>query len=323
MGDVAMTVPVVHSLAVQYPQLRITMLTHKRLVPFFSWMPDNVQTIGLDIKAYKGLAGLNRLYAEIMPLGCDAVADIHDVIRTKYLRLRFSLSGRKVAVIDKGRKEKKRLLGNAIHSDALIPMTERYRKVFLQLGLPFELSFDHICPTVEELSQIAVSDSYNIGIAPFAAHQGKVYPLEKMKRVVDLLAEDKCHVYLFGAGKEEKAILESWERDGVESVSGKMGGLKNELLLMSKLDVMLSMDSSNMHMAAMMGTRCVSVWGATHPKAGFVAWKQPLDSIIQKEFPCRPCSIYGNKPCKMGDFCCMNSISPEEIVEKIRNGRTD
>ena len=86
---------------------------------------------------------------------------------------------------------------------------------------------------------------------------------------------------------------------------------------MSHLNAMLSMDSANMHMASLVATPVVSVWGATHPYAGFMGWGQKPENIVQVELDCRPCSIYGQKPCLRGDYACMNMIKPEIIVEKI------
>ena len=93
--------------------------------------------------------------------------------------------------------------------------------------------------------------------------------------------------------------------------------MSDELILMSHLDVMVSMDSSNMHMASLVGTKVVSIWGATHPYAGFMGWRQSEENAVQLDMPCRPCSVYGNKPCLRGDYACMNNISPEMIIEKI------
>ena len=90
-----------------------------------------------------------------------------------------------------------------------------------------------------------------------------------------------------------------------------------ELILMSHLDVMVSMDSANMHLASITGTKVVSVWGATHPYAGFMGWRQSEDNAVQLPLACRPCSIFGNKPCRRGDFACMTGIKPEMIFEKI------
>ncbi len=319
MGDVAMTIPVVYSLSKQYPALSVTVLTRKRLACFFDWMPANVHAMGVELNEYKGIAGLGRLYKELKSHDFDAVADLHDVLRTKYLRFRFLMDGKKVAVIDKGRKEKQMLIGHGLDHQPLKPVVARYSDTFNRLGLDFKNTFDRIHVAESEITEIGKyinvkPQSYNIGIAPFAAHPGKVYPLDKMRQVANALADNGNQVYLFGAGGHETEILSSWEREGIVSVAGKMGSLKNELVLMCHLNVMISMDSSNMHMAALMGTQTISVWGPTHPKAGFVAWNQKNDSIVQLPMDCRPCSIYGNKPCHRGGYPCLNNIDPLQIV---------
>ncbi len=326
MGDVAMLVPLVHSLAVQYPHLHITLLTRKHLTPFYDWMPANVETIGVDLKQYKGIGGLNRLYKELKNKGFDAVADMHDVLRSKFLRLRFRMSGVRCVSIDKGRKEKKRLIGHGMQSGQLTPMVQRYADVVVKLGLSVKLdyssAFDKAKEDISPLASVIPPKREKekwVGIAPFAAHENKIYPLDKMKAVVKTIAEHKSvRVFLFGAGKKEKEVLEGWESERVMSVCGKLGGLHNEMLLMSQLDVMLAMDSANMHIASLVGTPVVSIWGATHPKAGFLPWNQPADNILQvDDLPCRPCSVYGNKPCQFGDLRCMNRIKPDSIINKL------
>lgn len=325
IGDVAMTVPVVHSLASQHPEMRITMLTKKGMKPFFDWMPANVEVIGVDVNKYDGVVGLEKLFNELKKRKFDAMADLHDVLRTKYLRSRFKLSGVKTAKIDKGREDKKELMGKGMSNEALIPMTERYVQVLNKLGIEVTLNFDRAfdprdedyAPVFNRVGRKRAGEVW-IGVAPFAAHVNKIYPLEKMHEVVRTLANHDVHVFLFGAGEEEKSVLTSWEGPNVISVCDKLGGLHNEMLLMSKLDTMLAMDSANMHIAALVGTRVFSIWGATHPKAGFTPWHQPLDNIIQMEnLPCRPCSVYGDKPCQFGDLRCMNLITPEMILEKL------
>lgn len=312
MGDVAMTVPVISSLATQYPEMKITVLTRDRQAPLYSWMPENVCVKGVNLNDYKGLGGLSKLYKELKSAGFDAVADIHDVLRSQYLRFRFKLSGVRVAKINKGRRDKRALIGNSLGSDQLKDMAQRYKEVFVKLGLDFQ--FDYSAPQLPKEDNIPHP---SIGIAPFAAYEGKIYPLDKMKAVIDILVEKGCHIYLFGAGDKEKEVLDSWEGNNVTSTCGKFGGLKNEMELISQLDLMITMDSANMHIAAIMGTPTLSIWGATHPKAGFLAWGQTGSDVIEAILPCRPCSIYGNKPCKYGDYRCMNLITPETIVSKI------
>lgn len=313
MGDVAMTVPVIWSVAQCNPELEITILTQQHLLPLFSWMPENVTLHGVKLKDYGGVLGLGKLYREVSRKGFDAIADIHDVLRTKYLRTRFRLSGKRVAVIDKGRKDKHALIGAGETHEYLMPMFQRYVQVFKQLGIEFSLMYE--VPTIPADFQFPIHiEDGAIGIAPFAAHEGKIYPLEQMRAIAEMLAERGNQVYLFGAGKDEEATLDSWQTHGVTSVAAKLGGLRNELCLMSRLKLMISMDSSNMHMAAMMGTKTISIWGATHPKAGFLAWNQSPDSVLQTSMPCRPCSIYGNKPCVHGNYPCLSAITPSDVV---------
>ena len=262
MGDVAMLVPVVHDLATQYPDTSITILTRERLTPFFDWMPSNVETLGVNLKDYEGLRGLGRLYTRLKPLQFDAVADMHDVLRSKYLRTRFRFAGiPAVAVIDKGRREKKELIGQGQTHAPLPAMTDRYAQVLSQLGMPVSLSYKQAFdPSGEDLS--AVIDLFGkkpegehwVGVAPFAAHENKVYPLSKMHEVVKTLSGRGMRIFLFGAGKHESEVLADWEEGNqVVSICGKMKGLHDEMLLMSQLDLMLAMDSSNMHIASIVG----------------------------------------------------------------------
>ena len=83
LGDIAMTVPVVHDLAVQYPDLDITMLSREMARPLFERMPKNVHFIAADLKGrHKGLLGLCRLWRDARLSDFDYIADFHDVLRT-------------------------------------------------------------------------------------------------------------------------------------------------------------------------------------------------------------------------------------------------
>lgn len=331
MGDVAMTLPVVYSLAKQYPDLRISVLSRPFARAFFESIAPNVDFMEADLKGeYKGIKGLNRLYRRLIAKHPTAVADFHNVLRTKFLRQRFHLDGIKTAHIDK-HKEGKRLLCRRRNKVFVQQPTSfsNYQDVLKELGYPVRLSFQSIFPkeggdlsTLSPVVGTKPSDCQWIGIAPFAAHQGKMYPQEKMERVIDLLVQriPTCRIFLFGGGKKEKDILGRWAEKHSQCISAAstLNGLKEELTLISHLDVMVSMDSANMHLASLTGTRVVSVWGATHPYCGFMGWQQSPDDAVQDNgLSCRPCSVFGNKPCHRGDLACINSIRPEDIVEKV------
>ena len=400
MGDVAMTVPVVKSLAQQYPDLRITVLSKPFARTLFDGLAPNVSFMGADIKGeYHGIKGLNALYRRLTAKNFTAIADLHSILRSSYLRMRFNFDRYRVAHIDKHRAMRRAL--TATNNKQLVQLPtpfEGYADVLAQLGYPVNINFTSIFPPEggdlkliapfingkskgeeekklserekaireetacegaeakilseekegkreeakvlsegaegkreeekvlsEKEEEEVKAESLKprgekwIGIAPFAAHKGKIYPLEKMESVIELLLEREpnCRIFLFGGGAEERELLTQWESRHDRCTCALLGSLYNELVLMSHLDTMVSMDSANMHLASLTGTRVVSVWGATHPFAGFMGWNQSPADAVQTTLPCRPCSIFGNKPCLHGDYPCLNSITPEEIVERV------
>ena len=327
IGDVAMTVPVIDSLARQYSENQYTVLSQIFLSPLFVHCSDNVRFVGVDLyNDYRGLRGMYRLYRELLKLKFDAVADLHDVLRTKLLRIFFRCSGIKVKHINKGRKEKRGLTrkNNKIFKQ-LKPTTERYADVFNALGQPLAaLDFRSVFGSSRgDFSHIAhLTGEKNrrwIGVAPFAKHEGKIFPLERMEQVVEHFAgREDTSVFLFGGGAGEKTILEAWSAKYPRaiSVAGKLD-LSAELILMSHLDVMLSMDSANMHLASLTATPVVSVWGATHPYSGFYGYNQSPGNAVQVDMSCRPCSVYGNKPCYRKNTECMTKINLQTVVEAI------
>ena len=335
LGDVAMTVPIVWAVAQKYPDVRITVLSRSIARPFFENLAPNVNFMEADLKGeYHGVKGLNKLYRRLAAKQFTHVADLHSVLRSNYLRLRFNLGHFKVAHIDKHRKMRHALVNKNMKKKVkqqLPTSFENYTEVFAKLGFPIDDNqFTSIFPPeggdltlLPELFREKKEDQPWIGIAPFAAHQGKIYPKEQMREVIRQLVKDypDARIMLFGRGKDEDATFPQWieEMPQCTIVSQHISAMQQELILMSHLDVMVSMDSANMHLASLVNTPVVSVWGATHPMAGFLGWHQKKENAIQLDMECRPCSIYGQKPCIHGDFRCMTGIKPEMIVERIKN----
>ena len=107
MGDVAMTVPVLRALVLQYPDVEVTVVSRPFFKPFFDGIP-NVIFFPVDLnKRHKGFPGLMRLYSDLRKLNIDKVADLHNVLHSKVVRNLFALSGKKVVATDKGRADKK------------------------------------------------------------------------------------------------------------------------------------------------------------------------------------------------------------------------
>lgn len=323
LGDVAMLVPIVRLYAEKYPDRRITVLSQPFCQPLFEGISKNVEFIGADIKnEYSGISGLWRLFRTLHAMNFDLICDCHDVLRTKVLRVFFKRYGYNIRKIDKHRIMRK-LLTTAPPNKIMQQLPSSFENYAEVLGLDPKMVLEQKNhKRIQKSSNYHQTDNPHYGIAPFAGHKGKIYPLEKMEQVIKLLIERRpqCTIYLFGGGGEELRIMEEWEaryRDNVVTTQHAHKGLTKEMQLMSNLDAIISMDSSNMHLASIVGTRVVSIWGATHPFAGFLGWQQSSSDCIQADLACRPCSIYGNKECNRKDYACLNNITPEQIVDKL------
>ena len=332
LGDVVMTIPVVYSACAAYPGVRFVLVTRPAMTDIFLNAPANPIVVGADVKGkYKGIGGIRRLVDEVVDkYDIDAFVDLHDVLRTKLMRFFCRLKGLKVAKLNKGRAHKRAL--TCRYNKVILPLTSsraRYREAFFRIGLPVEDSFAGLygrdgSGDVEVIRQITGSDKPQdvkwIGIAPFAAHAGKIYPPEKMEEVITALEQRlKCRIFVFGGGGREKDVAEGWEQrhPQVTSLCGKRYGFPAELSLLSHLDVMVTMDSANMHLASIVGAPTISIWGATHPYCGFKGWHQSDADMVQLPLTCRPCSVFGDKPCFRHDMLCLQAIRPETIVKKV------
>ncbi|OYX82733.1 MAG: ADP-heptose--LPS heptosyltransferase RfaF [Flavobacteriales bacterium 32-34-25] len=305
MGDVAMTVPVLRAFVKQHPTVQITVVSRPFFKPFFDGIPNLSFFVFDEKERHKGFLGLLRLFSDLKQLKIDVFADLHNVLRSKIVRTLFALSGKKVAVVDKGREAKKALTAAENKVFKPLPtMFENHTQVFQKLGFAVDLSNPEF-PEKAILSPEIVSiigENYQklIGIAPFAQYESKVYPLDLMQEVIAKLAENpENKILLFGGGKKEIEILDSISslHKNVINMAGKIK-FQQELQLISNLDVMLSMDSGNAHIAAMLGVKVVTLWGATHPLAGFAPFNQPLQNALVSDrnlFPKLPTSVYGNK----------------------------
>ncbi len=334
MGDVALLVPVIKSLVHAHQDVEVTVVTRPKYAPFFYDM-ERVVTFPADVDyTYNGIFGMRDLFRTLIRKAeYDVVIDVHDHIRTVFLRSLFKIFGTDVVVVDKGRKEKQEFSRRDNKITKPLPHTvERYRQAFEKAGF----SFPMLPPpffTLNDSLQVAASDWLAqknirkkekwIGIAPFAMHASKIWPLENYPEVIEgVLKKTSAKFFLFGGGPREVKYFESLKQKfpGQCEVVADQLKIRQEIALMQSLDLMLCVDSSNMHLAALAGVPVLSIWGGTHPNVGFGPLTAGPESVIQvpqNELPCRPCSVYGRETCYVGGFPCLTRITSDQIANRI------
>ncbi|MBC2838250.1 glycosyltransferase family 9 protein [Robiginitalea sp. SC105] len=321
-----MVVHVILSLQRKYPGIRLTVATKPAFLPVFEAVPGvqgfHVQTRG----RHKGLSGLWKLHRELLAQNPDGIADLHAVLRTRILRFFFGAYPIPVAVLDKGRQEKRRLTAATGKRWKPLKSThQRYADVLARLGYPIEMEPGDVLQKAAWPADMGLPQPpaavKKIGLAPFAAHPGKCYPEDLIKEVLAKLSgEPEIRVFLFGGGPEESEKLRLWEAafGNCVSVAGR-GSLSQELRLISNLDLMVSMDSGNGHLAALYGVPVLTLWGVTHPYTGFAPFGQPPEHSLMADrdmYPQIPTSVYGNKVPE-GYHRVMETIPPETVCGKI------
>ena len=353
MGDVAMTVPVIKCLEKKYPENKFIYVTRPKFKPLFKEF-KNVEIFELDLKKrHKGFFGLFRLFSDLIKLRPSRIADLHSVLRTNILSFLFKIFLKKVSVIDKKRNERKALTRkeNKIFKP-LTPVHFLYQEVFNKLGFSIDLTKDHIFPAAnynpftEGLRDIVEGEDYKlrqrgklVGIAPFAKHEAKMYPLDLTQKIVSYIQANHT-VILFGFGKLEMETIDRWSsvfpytysREDIKYYFDPNGGyvlrglmtreqadFNIDIAQISNLDLMISMDSANGHIAANFNVPVITLWGLTHPYAGFSTFNSDPKNqfcVDREKFPLIPNSIYGNKMIK-GYENAMRTISIEEVLGRV------
>ena len=335
LGDVAMTIPVLYSACRCYPGIRFVMVTRPAFTGIFVNPPANLTVVGVDIKnEYTGIRGLRRLVDRLVAeYGPFRFVDLHNVLRTKVMTAFMRLDRVPCSTLEKPRRLRRKLTGR--HHKVMLPLKSQrdyYRDVFLRADLPVASRFDGLfdgpgSAPAQLFAAITAPKPEGqkwIGIAPFSAHECKIYPADLMERVIAMLqaqadAGTDLRIFLFGGGAAEADWLDgvAAKYGACTSLADKRYGFPAELALFNHMDAVLTMDSGNMHLASIAGATLLSIWGATHPFCGFRAWGQTDRTTIQVPLDCRPCSVYGNRPCHRDDLLCLRSIEPEDVFARI------
>ena len=324
-SSATMCVHALRGLVRDFPNLRITVLTHSHYKPLFRGV-EGLEFLFDDEARYVGFVGRLRLWREVQRLRVDAIADLSVTALSRLMCFSFTPWRRKVGRLDDVRLEGKALTRKYRKVMVqLTPMANRSRDLFGALGLPFCMPApvrrrrSAALPPVVEILAGEKSGNW-VGIAPLSNHNGTCYPIPHAAELVRLLASRYERVFVFGKGEYQRQFSEGMQElySNVISVAGRVS-LSEEMDILSVLDAVVSVDGEVLRLCSLVGVPVVSLWGATHPFLESSGYGQNPRNAIQKDMPCRPCSTSGRRRCLFGNYECMHSITPEEVFRKVKS----
>lgn len=90
--------------------------------------------------------------------------------------------------------------------------------------------------------------------------------------------------------------------------------LRETFSIIKHAKLLISNDSSPVHMAVAFGVPVVDIYGPTVKDFGFYPYRNGV--IVEKEgLKCRPCGLHGHKKCPIGTHDCMEKITPEMVLD--------
>ena len=304
--------PVLDQFIELYSDVNLWVVSNQGYQSLFNYN-ERIKFIGVDLKK-----SIFKIYQQVKNeskfINFEGIYDFHDVIRSKSLCFLLKNKTHNNRVFIKDRATKQKIITHKIDLKKLKHTSERYLDCLKQ-DFP-ELDFKKI----NKIWSQGKNKKNTIGIAPFSVHESKQWPLKNYAEIINKY--DKFHFILFAFGEKEIAASKDQflSFKNVELISKNLS-LTEQMEIINKCKVFISLDSANMHLASLTSTPVVSIWGPTHPFLGF----SPLfndEYIVQlnkEESPCRPCSVYGKIRNK--DIDCakksMINITTEMVLEKV------
>ena len=327
IGDIVLSSPLVRVMRSRFPDGQIDYVTRKEYGELVKSNQNLNHTFEFD--ASLGFDGLRALKKRIREEKYDLLVDIHDSLRSKYLR---SLRSPGRVVVNKRVLERSILvnLKKNIYREA-VHVVDRYIETLkefgvtndgkgLELHIPDEILFG----VAGKIATLKLNRFEKvIGICPGARHFTKRWPVDRFARVGATLARTlDAKVLLFGGTSDEpictQICREINEQVGVERASSFCGQLRllETAAAMEYCDVIITNDTGLMHIATAMHKKIVAIFGSTVREFGFFPY-DPSAIVLEKPgLECRPCSHIGRGECPEKHFKCMVEITEDEVLAR-------
>jgi heptosyltransferase-2 len=313
MGDVVLTTAVIDSLRSLHPEYEIDLLTSDQYAPLFV-NDDRIS----ELFTYRKSGVNSNLRSRLLARTYDYVADLQGNARSRLISRGI---GRKRAVYSSQALRRRAIVKlKMLHLNPARHAVERYATAFTRLGIRIDPRGPSIRVPDHEVEgflkeQGLSKHSKPVALVPGAKWPAKMWPLSyfvELGRLIDFSP-------LIAVGhSSERAILDRLEQE----TSGKVVACETPdvgklAAAIGSSAVVISNDSGPMHLATALDIPVVAIFGPTSLDLGF----RPLGrrvAVLERELPCRPCHVHGGRDCRLDRRTCMESIAPDEVLEKVK-----
>jgi len=317
LGDVVLTLPVVHALRRAFPEAKLHYWVKEEYADVVSAdaAVSHVRVLERDARRIEDLVSMS---AELE--ACDLIVDLHASLRSRVLTFRQEAPVLRL-------RGQRGLRARWVHARWSRPRPadsalSRYARVLERLGIAADgLPRMSVPPKAEAWAEAWRAERGGrrtvIGFCPAAQHATKRWPEEHWLDLLDRLAQRGFGVVVFSLPRERDQFPKLAESIGRSAwAEWSVEPLPRQAALMGRLEAVVTGDTGLMHVAAARGTRVVALFGSTSPALGFAPAGEGHVVLCRNE-PCQPCTLHGRERCPLQHFRCMRDLLPAEVEEAL------
>jgi heptosyltransferase-2 len=319
LGDVILTLPVIESLRVSFPEAVIDMVVLPGAKNIVETNPAVKKCIIFDKRnQHKGLKGLKELARILTEGGYDLCITPHRSWRSAYLSYRTK-APRRIGF--------DRSAWKGAFSDIVAYVNDAH-EIQRNLSLLAPLGIDHVIwrpsiyTTEEDQEQVKrhlqQTDRKIIAMAPGSIWPTKRWPQHYYHIIAERLVEGNYAVVLIGGDEDSDLCMQLAENNKwVLSLAGELT-LRQTYYLLTVCTALITNDSAPLHLGTAAGVTVFAIFGATVPGFGFAPVGSQDRVFEQEHLLCRPCGIHGHQKCPMHTFACMEELTPAIVWPEIK-----
>jgi len=310
MGDVILALPVAMAVKNAYPDAIVDFVTRKAYAPLFDQFPAVDTAFAFD-------TSMRKLIKELRAQRYDTVIDLQKNPRS--IILTASINPKNVVSYPKRRFTRELIVRQSLLRLNAGHTVDAYFKALKRLKItpvsrrPRVVLQPEIARFGDDFIKNTLFAGKIIGLCPGSKHAEKKW--QGYQELAELLIKDGHNgVIVFNGPADEFDPKLNIVSDKV--VAAQKLGIDKIAGIMSRCDLVVTNDSGLMHLAVSLSVPVVAIFGPTHPSLGF----SPLgdrDRIICDNVKCSPCSLHGEKKCKMSRKYCFENITPDRVKNEI------